>query len=84
MLRVDYQLSREGNRTALKTAESRRAIDVSADLKKHLLELPERHGSLFTPTAFIFQSRNGNRLERKVCRAAHQRAEDPPVHELAS
>jgi integrase len=74
IIRVEYQLARDGNRTPLKTAESRRAIDIPEQLMKQLLELAADRGSLFNPHAFVFQSRTGSGLERKICREALKRA----------
>ena len=74
IIRVEYQLARDGTRTPLKTAESRRAIDIPEQLMKQLLELAADHGSLFDPQAFVFQSRTGSGLERKICRQALKRA----------
>jgi integrase len=74
IIRVSKQLTREGARAGLKTAEARRSLDIPESLMKQLLELAEQHGSLFDPHALVFQSRNGTGLERKTCREALKRA----------
>jgi len=74
MIRIDYQLARDGTRTPLKTNESRRAIDIPPLLMRRLVERVEQRGDLFTKNAFVFASRNGTGLERKTARAALQRA----------
>jgi integrase len=56
IIRVEYQLARDGTRTPLKTAESRRAIDIPEQLMKQILELAASHGSLFNPQAFVFKA----------------------------
>ena len=43
---------------------------------KQLLELAADHGNLFDPQAFVFQSRTGSGLERKICREALKRLVD--------
>jgi integrase len=74
IVRVEYQLGRDGSRTPLKTSEARRAIDIPEQLMRRLRELAAARGTLFDPQAFVFASRTGNGLERKVCRAALKRA----------
>lgn len=70
IIRVDFQLARDGTRTMLKTEESRRAIDIPPRLMRRLRALLLQRGALTTPDAFVFASRNGTGLERKVVRAA--------------
>lgn len=90
LVRVEYQLGRDGTRTPLKTAESRRAIDIAPQLVRRLLTLIAERGALDDPTALIFASRNGTGLERKVAREALKRAvkaaaiapPEPSLHDL--
>ena len=90
LIRVDYQLARDGTRTALKTAESRRALDIPPALMQRLLALIEARGSGLNPYAFVFASRNGTGLGRKVTRraldravkAANLAAPKPTLHDL--
>jgi len=74
LVRVEYQLGRDGNRTLLKTQESRRAIDIPPPLMRRLLALVTERGARFNPHAFVFATRTGTGLERKVARAALDRA----------
>src|SRR6266545_442062 len=74
LIRVEYQLGRDGTRTPLKTEESRRAIDIPPQLTRRLLALVAERGDLFTPSALVFASRTGTGLERKVAREALKRA----------
>ena len=74
VMRVAYQLGRDGTRTPLKTEESKRAIDIPQGLMRRLLELVEKRGQLFDPQALVFASRSGSGLERKVARGALRRA----------
>ena len=74
LIRVEYQLGRDGDRTPLKTAESRRAIDIPPQLMQRLVAMVVERGSLNDPTAFVFASRNGSGLMRKVATAALNRA----------
>jgi integrase len=74
LIRVEYQLGRDGNRALLKTQESRRAIDISPQLMRRLLALVTERGARFNPHAFVFATRNETGLERKVARAALDRA----------
>jgi len=74
LIRVEYQLGRDGSRTLLKTEESRRAIDIPPQLMRRLLTLVTERGDRFNPHAFVFASRNGTGLERKTARAALDRA----------
>ena len=78
LVRVEYQLGRDGDRTPLKTEESRRTIDIAPQLMRRLLALAAEQGTLFEPAAFLFASRNGGGLERKVAREALKRAARPP------
>jgi site-specific recombinase XerD len=74
LIRVEYQLGRDGIRTQLKTEESRRAIDIPPQLMLRLLALVTTRGARFNPHAFVFVTRNETGLERKVARAALDRA----------
>ena len=65
---------RDGQRTPLKTAESRRAIDIPPKLTRKLRALLLQRGALTDPNAFLFASRTGTGLERKVVRGALTRA----------
>jgi integrase len=90
LVRVEYQLGRDGTRTPLKTAESRRAIDIPPQLTRRLVTLVAERGALFDPAALVFASRNGSGLERKVAREALKRAvtaaeiaaPQPSLHDL--
>jgi integrase len=74
IIRVRYQLGRDGTRTPLKTSESQRALDIAPDLMHRLLTLIVSRGNQSKPNAFVFASRNGTGLERKTARAILQRA----------
>ena len=74
LVRIEHQLGRDGTRTLLKTDESRRVIDVPSELIRRLLALVNERGARFDPHAFVFASRNGTGLERKVARRALDRA----------
>jgi integrase len=90
LVRVEYQLGRDGSRTPLKTEESRRSIDIPPPLMRRLLALVADRGALFDPTAFVFASRNDGGVERKVAREALKRASkaaklpppEPTLHDL--
>jgi integrase len=90
LIRVEYQLGRDGTRTPLKTAESRRAIDIPPPLMRRLLALAAERGALFDSGAFVFASQSGTGLERKVAREALKRAvkaarippPEPSLHDL--
>src|SRR6266545_969955 len=90
LIRVEYQLGRDGDRTPLKTEESRRAIDIAPQLMRRLLALAAEQGTLVDPAAFLFASRTGGGLERKVAREALKRAAkaaklpapEPTLHDL--
>jgi integrase len=90
LVRVEYQLGRDGSRTQLKTEESRRSIDIPPALMRRLLALATDRGALFEPTAFLFASRNDGGVERKVAREALRRAAkaaklptpEPTLHDL--
>jgi hypothetical protein len=77
-------------RQALKTDESRRAVDIPPPLMRRLLKLVDDRGARFTPNALVFASRNGTGLERKVAREARKRAAkaaklsdpQPTLHDL--
>ena len=85
VIRIAYQLGRDGNRTPLKTEESQRAIDTPQGLMRRLLELVEERGQLFDPQALVFASRKrlraraqgrprGAQAGRRLCRAHAARA----------
>ena len=74
IVRVRHQLGRDGNRDPLKTAESQRAVDIPPDLMRRLLTLITDRGARFNPEAFVFTSRTGSGLERKVARTILNRA----------
>jgi integrase len=74
IIHVQYQLDRNGTRTPLKTAESRRALDIPPKLTRKLRALLLQRGALGNPDAFIFASRNETGLERKVVRNHLSRA----------
>ncbi|MFL5958685.1 MAG: tyrosine-type recombinase/integrase [Gaiellaceae bacterium] len=90
LIRVEYQLGRDGARTPLKTAESQRSIDIPPQLMRRLLALVAARGAVFDPTALVFASRNGTGLVRKVAREALKRAvkaagiaaPEPALHDL--
>jgi integrase len=90
LIRVEYQLGRDGDRTPLKTEESRRAIDIPPQLTRRLVALVAERGTVFDPAALVFASRNGSGLERKVARGALKRAvksariaaPEPSLHDL--
>jgi integrase len=74
LIRVEYQLARNGTRTQLKTDESQRTIDIPPQLTRRLLALITERGDRFNPNAFVFATRNNTGLERKVARGALDRA----------
>jgi integrase len=74
LIHIRYQLGRDGNRTPLKTTESRRTIDIPPQLIRRLLTLITQRGARFNPDAFVFASRNETGLERKTARTALNRA----------
>ena len=74
LIRVEHQLGRDGERTPLKTQESRRAIDIPPQLMQRLVALVRERGALDEPSAFLFASRNGTGVVRKVARGALDRA----------
>jgi integrase len=90
LIRVEYQLGRDGSRRPLKTEEARRVIDIPPALMRRLLALVDQRGSRFNRQAFVFASRNGTGLERKVARRALDRpvkaakleAPKPTLHDL--
>jgi integrase len=90
VIRVNYQLGRDGTRAPLKTTESQRALDIPPDLMRRLLALLAERNERSNPTAFVFASKNGTGLERKVARAALVRAVNaanlpaptPTLHDL--
>ena len=90
IIRVEYQLGRDGSRSRLKTEESRRAVDIPPELMRRLVKLVAGRGALFDPDALVFASRSGSGLERKVAREALKRAAkaaglaapEPSLHDL--
>ncbi|MGH7188596.1 MAG: tyrosine-type recombinase/integrase [Acetobacteraceae bacterium] len=74
VIRVECQLGRDGTRSPLKTEESRRAIDIPPQLMRRLVALTRERGTHADPEAFVFASRNGSGIERKVAREALKRA----------
>lgn len=74
LIRVECQLGRDGTRSPLKTEESRRAIDIPPQLMRRLVALTRERGTHTDPEAFVFASRNGSGIERKVAREALKRA----------
>jgi integrase len=90
VIRVEYQLGRDGSRSPLKTEESIRAIDIPPQLMRRLLDLVAERGALFNPHALVFASRSGSGLMRKVAREALKRAvkaaelaaPEPTLHDL--
>jgi integrase len=90
LIRIEYQLDRDGNRSQLKTRESRRTIDIPPALMRRLIALVAARGALADPAALVFASRNGSGLVRKVAREALKRAvkaarlapPQPSLHDL--
>jgi integrase len=90
LIRVEYQLGRDGNRTLLKTNESRRTLDIPPLLMQRLIALAASEGRASDPDAFVFATRNRTGLERKVARQALKRAvrkagiaaPEPTLHDL--
>jgi integrase len=74
VIRIEYQLDRDGQRTPLKTAESKRAVDIPPELTRRLLALAGNHDTPADPAALVFGSRTGAGLQRKVAREAVKRA----------
>jgi integrase len=74
LIRVEYQLARDGTRTPLKTAESQRTVDIPPQLMRRLLALITDRGDRFNSHAYVFATRNDTGLERKVARGALNRA----------
>jgi integrase len=74
LIRVEYQLARDGTRTPLKTDESQRTVDIPPQLMRRLLALITDRGDRFNPHAYVFATRTGSGLERKVARGALDRA----------
>jgi integrase len=74
LIRVEYQLARDGTRTPLKTDESKRTVDIPPRLMRRLLALITERGNRFNPNAYLFATRNSTGLERKVARGALDRA----------
>ena len=58
----------------LKTEESRRAIDIPPQLMRRLVALTRERGTHADPEAFVFASRNGSGIGRKVAGEALKRA----------
>jgi integrase len=63
LIRVEYQLGRDGSRQPLKTDESRRAADIPPELMQRLLHLIDQRGARFTPHALVFASQTGTGLQ---------------------
>jgi integrase len=57
VVRIEYQLGRDGTRQPLKTDESRRAVDIPPQLMRKLLTIIDDRGARFTPNALVFVSR---------------------------
>jgi integrase len=74
LIRVAYQLDREGTRAPLKTPESQRTLDIPPRLMRRLCALLAARGDLHDPHALVFASRTGAGLERKVVRSQLNRA----------
>ncbi|HEY8722243.1 MAG TPA: site-specific integrase [Gaiellaceae bacterium] len=90
VVRVECQLGRDGIRMPLKTPESRRAIDLPQKVIQQLSKLVTDRSARVEPDAYLFASRTGGGLERKVARAALKRASTaaklaqphPTLHDL--
>lgn len=90
LIRVEYQLGRDGSRAPLKTEEARRVLDIPPELMRRLLALLTERGVRFDSTALVFATRNGTGLERKLARGALDRAASaaklalpkPTLHDL--
>jgi integrase len=90
LVQVECQLGRDGTRTPLKTEEAQRAIDIPPQLMHRLLDLVAPRGPFFNRDTFVFASRSGSGLERKVAREALKRAvkasgigaPEPTLHDL--
>ncbi len=74
IIRVEYQLSREGKRAPLKTPASRRSVDIPTSLFERLISLVEGRGDSVNPDALVFSGRKGAGISRKTCRRALQQA----------
>jgi integrase len=74
LIRIECQLGRDGSRTPLKTPESRRTLDIPAQLMRRLLTLITERGDRFNPHTLVFATANGSGLQRKTVRAALNRA----------
>lgn len=90
LIRVEFQLGRDGVRAPLKTEESRRSIDVPAHVMNQLVSLHDCRASMVGEERLVFSGRTGRALERKVVREALRRASRaaefaepyPSVHDL--
>lgn len=90
LVRVEYQLGRDGMRTRLKTPEARRTLDVPPQVMRQLAMLVGKRSSTIEPDKLVFASRTGEGLERKVAREALKRAcanaqltiPNPTLHDL--
>jgi integrase len=74
LIRVEYQLGRDGVRVPLKTEESRRSIDLPVYVMNQLVGLLNGRQRMTGEDSFVFASRTGSALERKVARNALRRA----------
>jgi len=90
LIRVEYQLDRDGARAPLKTEESRRSIDLPQDVMRQLGRLVDERRPEAAEDSFVFASRTGRALQRKVVREALRRASraaklnepHPTLHDL--
>jgi integrase len=74
LIHVRRQLNREKQHDLLKTPSSERVIDLPPTLVEQMSALLRERGAEHNPNALVFASRNNTGLERKVCRAALDRA----------
>jgi integrase len=74
LVQVWYQLGRDGVRSPLKTEESRRSIDLPREVMQQLGRLVDDRRSGAAEDSFVFASRTGRALQRKVVREALRRA----------
>jgi integrase len=90
LVRVEHQLGRDGVRVPLKTEESRRSIDLPEYAMNQLVGLLNGRQRMTGDDSFLFASRTGKALERKVarealrraCRAAEVAKPYPTLHDL--
>jgi integrase len=74
LIRIEYQLGRNGSRTRLKTEASHRVIDIPPELMLRLRKLIDARAQPPDNSSFLFATANGTGLQRKVARAALDRA----------